>query len=307
MHATFGKKFKAEVLVAEDNEINQKLIKRTLEDLGLTITIVPNGLQALEQRKSRNFDMIFMDIAMPVMDGIEATHKILEYEEKEHVPHIPIIAITANALKGDRERFMKEGLDEYITKPIKKENIISILNIFMHDKIDYSDEENVVNHASSTNVEPDRTLVSEEVSQETSETPIANIETQKPLNENEPLRVRDILVLKKSPIETKIFTSVLSKMCEKVDAASSLDDFTKQMQHVHYKVIIFDKEMISGGTLSEFSTWIKNVSVQQGLKIHSVMFTDSKEDTTSDAYTFDTVLPNQISKNELESLIRSLI
>lgn len=79
---TLGTKFKADVLVAEDNEINQKLIRRTLEDLGLTITIVPNGLQALEKRRTDTFDMIFMDIAMPVMDGIEATHKILEYEEK---------------------------------------------------------------------------------------------------------------------------------------------------------------------------------------------------------------------------------
>lgn len=119
----------------------KKLIRRTLEDLGLNITIVPNGLQAFERRRTENFDMIFMDIAMPVMDGIEATHKILEYEEKNHLPHIPIVAITANALKGDRERFMKEGLDEYITKPIKKDSIISILNLFIQDKIDYSAQE----------------------------------------------------------------------------------------------------------------------------------------------------------------------
>jgi len=315
MHSTFGKKFKADVLVAEDNEINQKLIKRTLEDLGLTITIVPNGLQALEHRKNGNFDMIFMDIAMPVMDGIEATHKILEYEEKEHVPHIPIIAITANALKGDRERFMKEGLDEYITKPIKKENIMSILNIFMHDKIDYSDEDNVVKEptlvASATVFEPEIAPVMEQSLQEPSVEAPRSVETDKPLVEahhSQAMRVRDILVLKKSPIETKIFTSVLSKMCEKVDAANSLEDFTKQLQNIHYKVVIFDKEMISGGTLSEFSTWIAKVSSLQGLgKIHSIMFIDSKDDTTSDIYAFDTVLPNQISKNELESLIHSLI
>jgi len=315
MHATFGKKFKADVLVAEDNEINQKLIKRTLEDLGLTITIVPNGLQALERRKSGNFDMIFMDIAMPVMDGIEATHKILEYEEKEHVPHIPIIAITANALKGDRERFMKEGLDEYITKPIKKENIISILNIFMHDKIDYSDQENIVKPAipseSSVVLEPEIVPPSDVVLEEPIIQASTLVETQKPLVENEnvsQMGIRDILVLKRSPIETKIFTSVLSKMCEKVDAASSLNDFTQQMQNTHYKVVIFDKEMISGGTLGEFSTWIKNVSTLQKLgKIHSVMFTDAKEDITNDGIAFDTVLPNQISKHELESLIHSLI
>jgi len=316
MHATFGKKFKADVLVAEDNEINQKLIKRTLEDLGLTITIVPNGLQALERRKSGNFDMIFMDIAMPIMDGIEATHKILEYEEKEHVPHIPIIAITANALKGDRERFMKEGLDEYITKPIKKENIISILNIFMHDKIDYSDEENVVKHTTNTTpsvvLEPEVTPLHVTHPEESFvETPSDNLEIQKPLVEDEKIPqidIRDILVLKKSPIETKIFTSVLSKMCENVDAASSLTTFTQQVQQTHYKIIIFDKEMITGGTLKEFATWIETLSLRQGLgKIHTIMFTDTKEENTNDSYIFDTVLPNQISKKELELLIHSLI
>jgi len=258
-----------------------------------------------------------MDIAMPVMDGIEATHKILEYEEKEHVPHIPIIAITANALKGDRERFMKEGLDEYITKPIKKENIISILNIFMHDKIDYSDEENVLKHttnaAPAVVLEAEMTPPSEVVYPETSLVEVSsdNLEIQKPLMENEKnpqMKIRDILVLKKSPIETKIFTSVLSKMCENVDAATSLATFTQQVQQTHYKVIIFDKEMITGGTLNEFATWIETLSLSQGLgKIHTIMFTDTKEENTNDSYAFNTVLPNQISKKELELLIHSLI
>ena len=131
----FGKKFNANVLVAEDNEINQKLIRRTLEGLGLTITIAHNGKIALEERIENNYDAVFMDIAMPIMDGVEATHKILEYEKENNIPHIPIIAVTANALKGDRERFMKEGLDEYVTKPIKKESILSVLNMFLQDKI----------------------------------------------------------------------------------------------------------------------------------------------------------------------------
>lgn len=128
-------KFKANVLVAEDNIINQKLIKRTLEDLGLTITIANNGLEAFQKRKDGNFDLIFMDIQMPFLDGVEATKEIIEYEEDYNQPHIPIIALTANALKGDRDKFLAAGLDEYTTKPLVRKDIISLLNHFLSDFI----------------------------------------------------------------------------------------------------------------------------------------------------------------------------
>jgi CheY-like chemotaxis protein len=75
-----------------------------------------------------------MDIQMPVMNGVEATHEILEYEEEEDLNHVPIVALTANALKGDRERFLAEGMDEYISKPIEMSELIYILNKFLRDK-----------------------------------------------------------------------------------------------------------------------------------------------------------------------------
>jgi CheY-like chemotaxis protein len=128
-------KFRANVLVAEDNIINQKLIKRTLEDLGLTISIASNGLEAFQKRKDGNFDLIFMDIQMPFLDGMEATKEILEYEEEYNQPHVPILALTANALKGDRERFLAAGLDEYTTKPLVRSEIVSLLNHFLADYI----------------------------------------------------------------------------------------------------------------------------------------------------------------------------
>ena len=129
-------KFNANVLVAEDNIINQKLIKRTLEDLGLNVTIASNGLEAFQKRKDGDFDLIFMDIQMPFLDGIEATKEILEYEEDYKQVHIPIVALTANALKGDRERFLEAKLDEYTTKPLVRTEIISLLNHFLHDFIE---------------------------------------------------------------------------------------------------------------------------------------------------------------------------
>ncbi len=128
-------RFNAKALVAEDNLINQKLIKRTLEDIGIDVSLANNGLEAFEKRKNNQFDVIFMDIQMPVLDGVEATQEILEYEEDYNVQHTPIIALTANALKGDRERFMGAGMDEYTTKPLVRSEIISLLNHFIGHKI----------------------------------------------------------------------------------------------------------------------------------------------------------------------------
>ncbi|MDY0265633.1 MAG: ATP-binding protein [Sulfurospirillum cavolei] len=324
---TLGTKFKADVLVAEDNEINQKLIRRTLEDLGLTITIVPNGLQALEKRRTDTFDMIFMDIAMPVMDGIEATHKILEYEEKNHLAHIPIVAITANALKGDRERFMKEGLDEYITKPIKKDSIITILNLFIPNKIDDAYEAPLVSSASnkpkealSTQEEIEKELIA--IPEVEKEKPIAvpvsstldksqepQLEASSGLEQEEPssLPSRDVVVLKKSSIETKIFTSVLSKMCEKVDPASSFSDLKSKLEQNSYKVVLFDKEMLLDDPKS-FVDWIGETAKKHRIgHIYTVMFIDPKEKNLDNADLFDSVLPNQISKKDLETLIQKFI
>ncbi len=207
-----GKTFDANVLVAEDNDINQKLIKRTLEGLGLTITIANNGLEAYETMQKHKFDLIFMDIAMPVMDGVEATHKILEYEEKNNLPHVPIVALTANALKGDRERFMGEGLDEYVTKPIKKDDILNVLNMFLYDKIVVQDRPNVF-------IEDDKTTA-----------PMDFKPNQK-----------DILIYKKSIVETKILSSMISKFHTSVDSANSFDEFIDKAVNIGYKVILFDK------------------------------------------------------------------
>ena len=299
---SLGKKFKADVLVAEDNEINQKLIKRTLEDLGLSITIVPNGLQALERRKTGQFDMIFMDIAMPVMDGIESTHKILEFEEKNRLPHIPIVAITANALKGDRERFMKEGLDEYITKPIKKESIINILNVFMHDKIDFSEEDAVIEQPSSELAVKEASIESKEVTPHVEE----GLATKPIDTAVQKAEAYDVLVLKKSPIETKIFASVLSKMCGSVKTASSLENCKSQLESNFYKVVLFDKELLENNA-EEFSQWVEALALKHGSKTKTVMFTDPKEAIADNASSFDIVLPNQISKSELELLIHKFI
>ncbi|MEA3491087.1 MAG: ATP-binding protein [Campylobacterota bacterium] len=127
------------ILIAEDNKINQKLMEHTLSNLKIQLTIVENGKEALEQRKSNHYDLILMDIQMPVMDGVEATHKILEYEEQNNLPHTPIVALTANNIKGDRERLMSEGMDEFLPKPIELKKIESMLKEYFPQKVSASE------------------------------------------------------------------------------------------------------------------------------------------------------------------------
>ena len=119
-------------LIVEDNPINQKMIQHTLKNMGITTECANNGQEGLDEyiAHSKRYDIIFMDIQMPVLNGVDATKKILEYEKKEGLAHTPIVAVTANALKGDRERFLAEGMDEYVSKPINLEKFISVLNLF---------------------------------------------------------------------------------------------------------------------------------------------------------------------------------
>jgi len=117
-------------LVVEDNPINQKMIYHTLKNLGIESDMAENGEVGYAMRKRGGYDIIFMDIQMPVMNGIEATQAILAYEQRHGVAHVPIVAVTANALKGDRERFLDAGMDEYISKPIDLNRLIEVLKKF---------------------------------------------------------------------------------------------------------------------------------------------------------------------------------
>ncbi len=120
------------ILLAEDNPVNQKLAQMMLSKAGYSVTVVGNGKQAVETYTSSpdEFDTILMDIQMPVMDGHEATRQI----RKQGYSDIPIIAMTANAMKGDRELCLEAGMDDYITKPIKRETVFQILEKWLYSK-----------------------------------------------------------------------------------------------------------------------------------------------------------------------------
>lgn len=113
------------VLVVEDNVVNQKLVTRMLETLGCSVDVAANGLEAVERVKNFPCDLVFMDCQMPEMDGYEATAEIRRYEDTSK--HTPIIAMTAHTMQGDREKCLEAGMDDYISKPIKKEIVSEMI------------------------------------------------------------------------------------------------------------------------------------------------------------------------------------
>ena len=114
-------------LVADDNMINRKLIKIILEKIGLSVILSSDGKEAFDKYKNGDFDIIFMDIQMPVMDGIESTHKILEYEKEKNLTHVPIVALTANVAVGDKDKYLSEGMDDYATKPVEIDRLKALI------------------------------------------------------------------------------------------------------------------------------------------------------------------------------------
>ncbi|QQZ61983.1 PAS domain S-box protein [Paenibacillus sonchi] len=116
------------ILVAEDNEINQIVLRKILEKRGYSVDVAGDGLQVMEMAREQSYDLIFMDVQMPRMNGLEATQAIKETLPPDKQP--VIIAVTANALKGDRELCLAAGMDEYISKPLRSEAITNIVGKF---------------------------------------------------------------------------------------------------------------------------------------------------------------------------------
>lgn len=119
------------ILLAEDNEINQKLTTKILNKYGYFCNVVSNGAEAVEAYKNTKYDIILMDCQMPVLDGYQATKEIRAFESENGIAHIPVVAITANALKGDLEVCLAAGMDDYVSKPINIDNLIEVLKKYL--------------------------------------------------------------------------------------------------------------------------------------------------------------------------------
>ena len=120
---------KLRILLVEDNVVNQKLAVKILEKRGHRVVVAANGNEALETLTKEKFHVVLMDVQMPLMDGYTATRKIRKLEDKSSTSQtrIPIIAMTAHAMKGDREKCLAAGMDDYITKPIKPETLFPVI------------------------------------------------------------------------------------------------------------------------------------------------------------------------------------
>jgi CheY-like chemotaxis protein len=119
------------VLVVEDNIVNQRVAVRMLEKHGCRVDVVANGQEAVDTTAGIAYDCIFMDCQMPEMDGFEATARIRQ-REMQTGQHVPIIAMTANAMLGDREQCLEAGMDDYVSKPVKSAELMAILQRWIH-------------------------------------------------------------------------------------------------------------------------------------------------------------------------------
>ena len=132
------------VLLVEDNKLNQEFATLMLEHNGLVVEIAVDGIDALQKIKSKFYDIVLMDIQMPLMDGIEATKHIRDFED-DYFKNIPIIALSANALVGDRDKSLKAGMNEHITKPINPKKLFKTMKTFLKIEDDLSKDISVKN------------------------------------------------------------------------------------------------------------------------------------------------------------------
>jgi signal transduction histidine kinase/CheY-like chemotaxis protein/ligand-binding sensor domain-containing protein len=119
------------VLLAEDNRTNQKVATIMLERLGHQVVVAASGVEAVDALRSNAYDLVLMDVQMPDMDGLEATRRIRAGESGEANLHVPIVAMTAHAMKGDRERCLESGMDAYLAKPIKPAELREVIERFV--------------------------------------------------------------------------------------------------------------------------------------------------------------------------------
>jgi CheY-like chemotaxis protein len=114
------------ILLAEDNVVNQKLALRLLQQMGYRADLASNGLEAVESVRRQTYDVVLMDVQMPEMDGLDATREICARFPAHERPRI--VAMTANAMQGDRDMCLEAGMDDYVTKPIRVDALLAALN-----------------------------------------------------------------------------------------------------------------------------------------------------------------------------------
>ena len=229
---TVHAKYQGKALVVEDNIINQKLIVNILKGFGLEVDVADNGEVAVQKRKEvSDYDLIFMDIQMPVMDGIEATKIIKKYEDENGLSSVPIIALTANALKGDRERLLKEGLDEYISKPIEMAELLYILHKF-------------IGHKSTIKLGNKKEQNKEEDKKE------EKADIQEPKAEKEELSKPKILIAKKFPLSNKILSTLMAAIGFEYDTIENGSNLLDAIKSKKYDIVFTDEDFLNSDVIN---------------------------------------------------------
>jgi len=190
-------------LVVEDNFINQKLVKNILNKFDIDVAVANNGVEAVQFYKENSYDIIFMDIEMPIMSGVEATQKIIEYEYDNGDRHVPIVALTANVRESDKERYFAVGMDQYLKKPIDVEALVMVIEEYF---------------------------------------PIQELRDSLSLASRDITRnqLSNIILYKETELTGKIYSAVLNNLGYKVDMYSIENEFLEQLNKKEYAFALFD-------------------------------------------------------------------
>ena len=291
--------FNADILVAEDNVINQKLIKHILSEHGINVELANNGLEAFEKRRSGSYDLIFMDIQMPVMDGIESTREIIDYEKDENITHVPIVALTANALKGDREIFLGEGMDEYISKPIETTELLYVLNKFLASKSKKIDKHEFdaqrdearskITQAKKKKAESKKPV---QVKKETLQvkTVKKEVKVETAARKIIPKTDKSILIAKRGLLEGRILATIIKNSGAKFNIQTDLSLLDSEISTKNYDIIFTDVDLLS------------DILREQKEELAIILPRNSKFDTLN--ISFGEELSGAVSKKNIDDIIK---
>jgi len=240
--------YKVYALIAEDNPINMKLLTTTLKQLGVEVDTAQNGLEAFNKYSMNpdKYDVIFMDVQMPIMDGPEATQEIIEFEKEEGIEHTPIVAVTANVLKGDRERFLGAGMDDYISKPIDKKELIRVLDEISKNKSRNEETENQYN----------------EIPEENNEITTPEVAEVSEITEKSPKKLETNLI---AASESTFFIHYLKQILkEDFTTASSLKELSNAINEEKFNIILLEEDFANAdipSLINSIKNDFKNVKI----------------------------------------------
>ncbi|AFM24655.1 PAS domain S-box protein [Desulfomonile tiedjei] len=247
------------ILLAEDNAVNQKLAVKMLERMGHTVSVSANGQEALDCLKIQKFDLVLMDVQMPIMDGLEATRIVREHEKTSN-EHVPIVAMTAYAMKGDKEKCLDAGMDGYISKPINAQELFETLEDLFHNETPEktveprSEPENsVVNRTQILDrVGGDETLLKEIVDLFIRDYPRLVSEIRTAIREGDALKLeKGAHALKgsvgnftsDSPFETALQLEVMGRTRDLSQAQETMKDLEERIRHLVEQLLSMSQEM----------------------------------------------------------------